>query len=51
MLNVFDGKVKRWAPMPKVRQLVGKPAAFHVYVEDGVKKHLKQTKEAAESKK
>ena len=50
LLNVFDGKVVSWTPMPKVWQLVGKPEAFHAYVRDGVAKYLKQTRKEAESK-
>ena len=50
LANVFDGKVIRWEPLPKVWQLVGKPAELTAYVQDGVAKYLKQTKEEAESK-
>lgn len=43
LANVYHGKVVQWTPMPKVWQLVGKPAAFHAYVQKGVKKYLTQT--------
>ncbi len=42
LANVANGKVIQWIPMPKVWQLVGKPAAFHAYVQKGVKKYLAQ---------
>ena len=44
LANVYHGKVVKWTPMPKVWQLVGKPAAFHAYVQKGVKKYLTQIK-------
>lgn len=50
LTNVFDGKVVRSTPMPKVWQLVGKPKAFHKYVRDGVTNYLQQTRKEAESK-
>lgn len=50
LLNVFDGKIVRWAPMPKVWQLVGEPESLQAYVQDGVTKYLKQTRKEAESK-
>jgi len=50
LANVYKGKVVQWAPMPKVWQLVGKPAAFHAYVQDGLKKYLTQAPGSPESK-
>ncbi len=50
LANVFDGQVVRWAPMPKVWQLVAKPAELTSYVQDGVTMYLKQSKQQAESK-
>ena len=49
LANVFDGKIVRWTPMPKVWPLVGKPAELQAYVQDGVAKYLQQTQEEAES--
>ena len=34
--------------MPKVWQMVGKPDEFRAYVQDGVVRYLKQSKEDAE---
>ncbi|MBX3427457.1 MAG: hypothetical protein KF688_17390 [Pirellulales bacterium] len=48
--NVFDGKVVRWEPLPKVWQLVGKPEELAAHVRGSVAAYLKQTKEEAESK-
>jgi hypothetical protein len=49
LTNVFDGKVVRWAPMPKVWPLAGKPAELQAYVQEGVAKYLSQSKTEAES--
>lgn len=43
LANVHQGKVVQWTPMPKVWQLVGKPAAFYTYVQDGIEKYRTQT--------
>jgi len=43
LANSANGKVIQWTSMPKVWQLVGKPAAFHTYVQDGIKKYLSQS--------
>ncbi|MBX3435158.1 MAG: hypothetical protein KF847_17715 [Pirellulales bacterium] len=48
--NVFDGKVVRWEPLPKVWQLVGKPEELAAHVRGSVAAYLKQTKDEAESK-
>jgi hypothetical protein len=50
LTNAFDGKVVRWAPLPKVWQLVAKPDELATYVQDGVTKYLSQSKAQAESK-
>jgi len=49
LANVFDGEVKRWTPMPRVWQLVGKPKDFAAYVQAGVTRYLRQTRQEAES--
>jgi hypothetical protein len=49
LANVFEGKVVRWTAMPKVWPMVGKPVELQAYVQDGVAKYLKQTREEAES--
>lgn len=48
LLNVFEGEVVCGANMPGVWQLVGKPDDFRAYVQEGVVRYLKQSKEDAE---
>ncbi|MCO6043933.1 nitrophenyl compound nitroreductase subunit ArsF family protein [Aeoliella sp. ICT_H6.2] len=48
LLNRFEGETVCWTKMPKVWQLVGKPAAFRAYVQEGVALYLKQTRKDAE---
>jgi len=48
LVNVFEGETVCWTSMPKVWQLVGKPDEFRTYVQDGVVRYLKQSKEDAE---
>lgn len=43
LMDVNDGKVTRWMPMPKVWQFVGQPEKFHAYVGDAVKGYLNGT--------
>jgi hypothetical protein len=50
LANVFDGEVACWTPMQKVWPLVGKPTELQAYVQEGVSKYLKQSKEEAESR-
>ena len=40
LVNVKDGRVTAWQPMPKVWSLVGKKAEFFKYVQDGVRGYL-----------
>lgn len=49
LVNVFDGKAVRWAPLPRVWQLFGKPEEFQAYVQSGVARFLAQTKQEAEA--
>ncbi|QEG37071.1 nitrophenyl compound nitroreductase subunit ArsF family protein [Bythopirellula goksoeyrii] len=48
MINVFEGETVCLTSMPKVWQLVGKPDDFRAYVQDGVARYLRQSKEDAE---
>ncbi len=48
LVNVFEGETVCSTSMPKVWQLVGKPDEFRAYVQDGVVRYLKQSKEDAE---
>lgn len=48
LVNVFEGETVCSTSMPKVWQLVGKPDDFRAYVQDGVARYLKQSKEEAE---
>ncbi|QDU57504.1 nitrophenyl compound nitroreductase subunit ArsF family protein [Aeoliella mucimassa] len=48
LVNVHQGKTACWTAMPKVWQLIGKPAEFEQYVSDGVTRYLKQSQEDAE---
>ncbi len=43
LMDVNDGKVTRWMPMPKVWQFVGQPEKFQSYVADAVKGYLNGT--------
>lgn len=40
LVNVKDGRVTAWQPMPKVWSLVGKKDEFFKYVQDGVRGYL-----------
>jgi hypothetical protein len=40
LMDVTDGKVTRWMPMPRVWQLVGQTEKFHTYVHQGVETYL-----------
>ena len=40
LVNVKDGRVTAWQPMPKVWSLVGKKDEFFKYVRDGVRGYL-----------
>lgn len=48
LVNVFAGETVCSTDMPKGWQLVGKPDEFRTYVQDGVVRYLKQSKEDAE---
>ncbi len=49
LVNVFGGDAVCWTPMPKVWPLVGKPDEFRAYVQGGVARYLRQTRDAAEA--
>jgi hypothetical protein len=40
LLDVVDGRVTRWAPLPKVWQLVAKPQELQTYVQTSVAQYL-----------
>lgn len=42
LLDVHEGQVKQWTPMPKVWNLVGRKKEFFAYVQQGVKVYLKE---------
>jgi thiol-disulfide isomerase/thioredoxin len=42
LVNVEEGKVTEWKPMPKVWSLVAKKPEFFKYVQDGVHEYLEK---------
>jgi len=42
LLDVHEGQVKQWKPMPKVWSLVGRKKEFFAYVQQGVNSYLKE---------
>lgn len=48
LLDVIDGKVTRWEPLPKVWQLVAKPQQLQTYVQTSVAQFLLPPKSITE---
>jgi hypothetical protein len=48
LLDIVDGKVTRWEPLPKVWQLVAKPQELQTYVQTSVAQFLLPPKSISE---